>query len=99
VLEDAARKIQCVRSILASKQEEARLGCESEQRQIDALQAEIEEHRQRMEALTRELEGVRHACLGEEARLQAARVFFGNVERGPVERGPAQPGRAEPSAE
>jgi flagellar biosynthesis chaperone FliJ len=81
VLEDAARKIQCVRSILAGKQEDARLGCESEQRQIDALQAEIEQHRQRMEELTRELEGVRHVCLEEEARLQAARVFFGNVQQ------------------
>jgi hypothetical protein len=80
VLEDAGRKIQCVRSMLASKQEETQLGCANEQRQIDALQAEIEQHRQRMEGLTLELEGVRQACLGEESRLQAARVFFGNVE-------------------
>jgi hypothetical protein len=95
VLDDAARKIQCVRSILAGKQEDARLGCESEQRQIDALQAEIEQHRQRMEELTRELEGVRHVCLEEEARLQAARVFFGNVQ--PITaQGNLQQGNLEP---
>jgi hypothetical protein len=80
VLEDAGRKIQCVRAILDGKQRETELGCSEEQRQIDALQAQIEQHRQRMEDLARELEGVRHACLGEESRLQAARVFFGSVE-------------------
>lgn len=80
VLEDAGRKIECVRSILAGKQEEAQQGCASEQRQIDALQAQIEQHRQRMEGLTRELEGVRQACVVEEGRLQAARVFFGSVD-------------------
>jgi hypothetical protein len=79
VLEDAARKIECVRSILAGKQEEVQQGCASEQQQIDALQAQIERHRQRMEGLMRELEGVRQACLVEEGRLQAARVFFGSV--------------------
>jgi hypothetical protein len=79
VLEDAARKIDCVRSILAGKQEAAQQGCASEQEQIDALQAQIEQHRQRMEGLMRELEGVRQACVVEEGRLQAARVFFGNV--------------------
>jgi hypothetical protein len=79
VLEDAARKIECVRSIVAGKQEEAQQGCASEQRQIDELQAQIEQHRQRMEGLTRELEGVRQACVVEEGRLQAARVFFGSV--------------------
>jgi hypothetical protein len=79
VLEDAARKIECVRSILAGKQEESQQGCASEQRQIDALQAQIEQHRQRMEGLMRELEGVRQACVVEEGRLQAARVFFGSV--------------------
>jgi hypothetical protein len=80
VLEDAGRKIQCVRSILAGKHEEVRRACISEQQQIDALQAQIEQHRQRMEAMTLELEGIRQACLGEESRLQAARVFFGSVE-------------------
>lgn len=79
VLEDAARKIECVRSILAGKQEEVQQGCASEQQQIDALQAQIEKHRQRMEGLMRELEGVRQACVVEEGRLQAARVFFGSV--------------------
>jgi hypothetical protein len=40
----------------------------------------MEEHRQQMEALTAELEGVRSACRTEEARLQVARVFFGGLE-------------------
>jgi len=94
VLDDAARKIQCVRSIIAGKQEETRLACENEQQQIDALQAQIERHRQQMEALTRELEGVRLACGVEESRLQAARVFFGSVDaRG----GAGVDGRAEHS--
>lgn len=79
VLEDAARKIECVRSLLAGKQEEVQQGTASEQQQIDKLQAQIEIHRQRMERLMRELEGVRQACIVEEGRLQAARVFFGSV--------------------
>ena len=33
-----------------------------------------------MQETNRELEGVRMACLQEESRLQAARVFFGSVE-------------------
>jgi hypothetical protein len=85
VLEDAARKIHCVRSTLSGKEDEAQQGCASEQRQIDALQLQIEQHRQRMEGLMRELEGVRQACAAEEGRLQAARVFFGSLERGPSE--------------
>lgn len=80
VLGDAARKIQCVRGILAGKEQETQGACAEEQRRVEALQAEIEEHRQRMEALTRELDSIRQACLVEEARLQAARVFFGSVE-------------------
>lgn len=80
VLEDAARKIHRVRGILAGKQESVRAALAEEQAQIEALERRIEQHRQRMEALNGELEGVRHACLMEESRLQAARVFFGNVE-------------------
>lgn len=79
VLEDAARKIHCVRGILAGKQEETAAATAHEQEQVAALQAQIEQHRQRMEALAHELEGIRQACIGEESRLQAARVFFGSV--------------------
>ena len=77
VLEDASRKIQRVRGILQSKEEETRAALEGEQGEIDALQQKIEGHRKRMEEVNRELEGVRQACLVEESRLQAARVFFG----------------------
>jgi hypothetical protein len=82
VLGDAARKIQRVRGVVAGKEQEVAALLTEEQAQITALERQIEAHRQRMEALNRELEGVRHACLVEESRLQAARVFFGNVEPG-----------------
>lgn len=80
VLEDAERKIHCVRAIFGNKEQETQAAWAEEQRQVQALQAEIEQHRQRMEELTRDLDAIRQACLGEEARLQAARVFFGSVE-------------------
>jgi hypothetical protein len=83
VLSDAARKIACVRGILLGKEEETQALWAEEQRQVEALQAQIEQHRQRMEAVTRELEAIRLACVGEESRLQAARVFFGSVEPSP----------------
>jgi hypothetical protein len=80
VLEDAGRKIQCVRGILQAREEVTRQSIASEQGEIDALQQKIEEHRARMEDMNRQLEGVRQACLVEESRLQAARVFFGNID-------------------
>jgi hypothetical protein len=80
VLGDAVRKIQRVRGILAGKEEDTRAGLAEEQQQIDLLARRIEQHRQRMEALNRELEGVRQACAAEESRLQAARVFFGSID-------------------
>jgi len=79
VLEDAGRKIQQVRATLSAKQTETQAAWAAEQQHVEALQAQIEAHRQRMEALTHELEAVRQACSTEESRLQAARVFFGNV--------------------
>ncbi|MEJ7731958.1 MAG: hypothetical protein WKG00_22450 [Polyangiaceae bacterium] len=80
VLEDASRKIGRVRGILQSKEQETQTAIAGEQGQIDSLQAQIEEHRRRMESLNVELEGVRQSCLVEESRLQAARVFFGSVD-------------------
>jgi hypothetical protein len=80
VLGDAARKIHRVRGILQSKEAETQDALGAEQQQIDALQAQIEAHRKRMEELNLELEGVRQACIVEESRLQAARVFFGHME-------------------
>jgi hypothetical protein len=84
VLEDAGRKIQRVRGVLSGKEQEIQASMAHEQALIDDLQRQIEQHRQQMQALTHELEGVRQACLVEESRLQAARVFFGSVE--PVRR-------------
>jgi hypothetical protein len=77
VLEDAERKIKRVHGILRGKEDETRDALAREQQEIDALQAKVEAHRKHMEELNRALEGVRQACLGEESRLQAARVFFG----------------------
>jgi hypothetical protein len=80
VLGDAVRKIQRVRGILAAQEEATRAGLTGEQQQIDELQRQIEQHRQRMEILNGELEGVRQACVTEESRLQAARLFFGSFD-------------------
>jgi hypothetical protein len=80
VFADAERKIMRVRGIAQAKDEETRAAIGQEQAQIAELEARIEAHRQRVQECTRNLEAVRHACLVEESRLQAARVFFGNVE-------------------
>jgi hypothetical protein len=79
VFADAERKIMRVRGILQAKETETREAIENEQGQIAQLQAQIEEHRTQIEKWNRDLEGVRQSCLVEESRLQAARVFFGNV--------------------
>jgi hypothetical protein len=81
VLRDAERKIERVRAIRAGKEQSSQSLWSDEQAAIQELQASIEQHKARMEELTRELEGVRHACLVEETRLQAARVFFGTVSK------------------
>jgi hypothetical protein len=80
VMADAERKIRRVRGLLQAAETETRQAFAQEQAQIDALQTQIEQHRQRMEDMNRQLEGVRVACLAEESRLQATRVFFGNVQ-------------------
>jgi len=82
VLEDAARKIKRVRGVLVGKEQETAAALAREQGEIDALQQKVEQHRTRMQELSRELEGLRQACLIEESRLQAARVFFGSVAPG-----------------
>ena len=85
VLSDAERKIRRVRAILAGKEQESEQRLQEQQAAIDRLQAEIEAHRNQMQQVNHEMEGVRMACLQEESRLQAARVFFGSVE--PVKTG------------
>jgi hypothetical protein len=80
VLNDAERKIRRVRAILLGKEQETQQRQQQRQAAIDQLQAEIEAHRNQMQETNRELEAVRMACLQEESRLQAARVFFGSVE-------------------
>jgi len=79
VLSDAERKIATVRGLLKGKQSQAEQELGSEQAAIAELQSQIEVHRQRMQAQQQELEGFRHACVVEESRLQAARVFFGSA--------------------
>jgi hypothetical protein len=84
VLRDAERKIDRVRAIVAGQAQATQAALSQEQAAIDDLTAAIERHRRRMEELGQELEGVRRACLVEESRLQAARVFFGQTGGGPV---------------
>ena len=84
VLGDAARKIQRVRAIRTGQEQATEQALAGERAAIDELLAAIEQRKAAMETLTRELEGVRHACLIEESRLQAARVFFGTVSGEPV---------------
>ncbi len=79
VLADAERKIRRVHGIVQSKQQEAADSLAAQQAAIDTLQSEIDGHRQRMQAINTEVEGVRKACSLEESRLQAARIFFGEV--------------------
>lgn len=79
VLSDAERKITRVRALLKGKEAQAQQAVEAEQLAIAELQSQIEAHRQQMQAQQQELDGFRHACVVEESRLQAARVFFGNA--------------------
>jgi archaellum component FlaC len=81
VLADAARKIQVVRAVEASKANESRADVSRQQTAIDELQQQIDQLRTSMEAAKRDLEGVREQCTTEEARLQGARMFFGAMER------------------
>ncbi|MCU0691050.1 MAG: hypothetical protein MUF54_06590 [Polyangiaceae bacterium] len=80
VLRDAEQKIRRVRAILLGKQQETEQKLHEQQAAIDRLQEQIEAHRSQMQQFNRDLEGVRAACLQEESRLQAARVFFGSVD-------------------
>jgi hypothetical protein len=82
VLHDAERKIERVRAVRAGQEQATQAQLAEEQAQLEELKAAIEERRARMEQLNGELEGVRRACLVEESRLQAARVFFGTVSGG-----------------
>jgi hypothetical protein len=79
VLNDAARKIERVRSIRAGQDRATEAALAEQQAAIEDLSATIERHKARMQELNAELEGVRRACHVEEARLQAARIFFGQV--------------------
>lgn len=79
VLADAERKIGSVRALLKGKETQVQQSLASEQAAIEELQNQIEVHRQRMQVQQQELDGFRHACVVEESRLQAARVFFGTA--------------------
>jgi hypothetical protein len=79
VLRDAERKINRVRAIRTGQERATQAALAEEQAAIEELTRSIEERRARMQALTGESEGIRRACLVEESRLQAARVFFGHT--------------------
>jgi hypothetical protein len=79
VLRDAEYKIERVRAIRAGQEQVTQSSLGEEQAAIQELTTQIEQRKARMEDLSRELEGVRRACLVEESRLQAARVFFANA--------------------
>jgi hypothetical protein len=84
VLRDAELKIERVRAISTGHDQATKAALADEQAAIDDLTATIERHRARMQELSQELEGVRRACLVEESRLQAARVFFAQTGGGPT---------------
>jgi hypothetical protein len=82
VLRDAELKIERVRAVRAGQEQATQAQLAEEHAQLEQLKTAIEQRRARMEQLNGELEGVRRACLVEESRLQAARVFFGTVSGG-----------------
>jgi hypothetical protein len=82
VLRDAELKIERVRAVRAGQEHSTQSLLAEEQAALEELKAQIEQRKARMEQLNGELEGVRRACLVEESRLQAARVFFGTVSGG-----------------
>jgi hypothetical protein len=86
VLRDAELKIGRVRAIRAGQERATEQSLADEQAHIQELTSAIEQHRARMQQQSAELEAVRRACLVEESRLQAARVFFGNVTGGQDEK-------------
>lgn len=77
VVADAGRKIAVVRTVEEAKREDTGRTLAREQKAIDDLARQIEEHRAAMEMAQKDLESVRSQCAVEEARLQGARVFFG----------------------
>jgi hypothetical protein len=79
VLRDAERKIERVRAIRSGHDQATQSAIAGEQTAIEELLRAVEQHKARIQQHTRELESVRHACLVEESRLQAARVFFGQA--------------------
>lgn len=89
VLQDAERKIHVVRRLVAGKEAAHQSDVEAEQSAIAELEQQIEARRQKVEQSTKELEGFRGACVIEEARLQAARVFFGHVAEAASDKTPA----------
>jgi hypothetical protein len=82
VLRDAERKIERVRAIRSGHDQATQSAIAGEQSAIEELLRAVEQHKARIQEHTRELESVRHACLVEESRLQAARVFFGQATGG-----------------
>jgi hypothetical protein len=84
VLRDAEHKIERVRAVRAGQEHSTQSLLAEEQAALEDLKTQMEQRKARMEQLNGELEGVRHACLVEESRLQAARVFFGTVSGGQV---------------
>lgn len=80
VLGDAELKIRVVRSVETTKKTDVEGTLASHQKTIDDLQRQIDEQRAAMEAARKDLESVRQQCVTEEARLQAARIFFGAVD-------------------
>jgi hypothetical protein len=84
VLTDAGRKIGVVRSVDEAKHGATEATRAQHEREIAALEKQIEEHRAAIEAALRDHENVKQQCVVEESRLQGARVFFGYVESAPA---------------
>lgn len=82
VLDDAGRKIVVARGVAQSKLEATNGAVAASQKVIADLQQRIDQERAKIEDQQKDLEAVRTQCAVEEARLQAARVFFGHLGSG-----------------
>lgn len=79
VLDDAGRKISVARSVAQAKIEQTNAAVAQSNAVIANLQQQIDAERAKIESAQKDLENVRTQCAVEEARLQAARVFFGHL--------------------
>lgn len=81
VFRDAALKLKVVRALQEAKTKELNAQTAKNQQEIDALQKKIDTLREANLEAHQQIEALKARCSGEEARLQAARLFFGEQEK------------------